>query len=167
MKLLLLLILPINIFASEKFINTMCQKWRVSDCNAVKAIAWVESNFRHVINENDGGSPSFGIMQIKCIAAKEAGLKYSCDQLHNKQIALRFGIKFLEQKIKKYGSLQDAFAAYNANRPIICKNYNAGKCYPNEYINHEYVYKVMRRYKYEIYKNTKLSMNKVEKNLVN
>jgi len=155
MRILILLILPLNLIASEKFIDEMCKRYKAKNCNAVKAIAWVESNFKHVINKNDNGSPSYGIMQVKCIAARQAGMKYSCDQLKNKKVAMRFGIKFLDQKLNKFSSLEDALAAYNSNRPIRCKNYNAGKCYPEELINHNYVYKAMRRYNYQIYKEIK------------
>jgi len=125
-----------NALASESFLTEMCNRYKVTNCNMVKAIAWVESNFRHVINPSDVGSPSYGMMQVKCIAAREAGLKYSCDQLKNKMVAVRFGIRFLEQKIKMYNSIEDVFAAYNANRPIRCKTLKRGKCYPNEYVNH-------------------------------
>lgn len=155
MRLLVLLFVISSAQASEKFVEQMCLRYKVKDCAAVKAIAWVESNFRHVVNENDVGSPSYGIMQVKCIAARHVGLKYSCEQLRDKVIAARFGIKFLESKNKLYNEIDDVFAAYNANRPIICRRRIKGKCYPNEYVNHKYVYNVMRRYRYEKFKNSK------------
>jgi soluble lytic murein transglycosylase-like protein len=141
----------------------MCKKYNATDCNAVKAIAWVESNFRHLINKNDNGSPSFGMMQVKCIAAKDAGLKYSCKQLNDKQVAIRFGIKYLEKKLSNHPTLEEAFASYNAGRVIRCKSYNAGRCYPREFVNHEYVYKVLRRYRYQIYRDLELEMLGVKK----
>jgi hypothetical protein len=65
---------------------------------------------------------------------------------------------FLEQKLKKFEDMEEALAAYNSNKPIRCKNYNAGKCYPSELINHNYVYKAMRRYRYQIYRDLKMDM---------
>ena len=157
MKFLLLLLLACtHVQASEDFIEDMCEKYKAKDCEAVKAVAWVESNFRHVVNEFDGGSPSYGPMQIKCIAAKTVGLKFGCEQLrNNRKVAMRFGIKFLELKMKKCKKMEEAFAAYNADRVIRCRTYRPSKCYPNEFVNHKYVYKVNRRYKYERYKKFK------------
>jgi hypothetical protein len=150
--------MALNLYASEDLIMKVCKSIDGSNCNAAVAVAWVESNFRNTINKNDGGSPSYGMMQVKCIAARQAGFKKNCKLLKNEKIALRFGILFLEQKLKKYKSMEEVFASYNSNVPIRCIKYKVDKCYPRELVNHNYVYKAMRRYKYQIYKNVKLSM---------
>jgi hypothetical protein len=133
--------------ASELDIQTACTKYKAKDCDLVKAIAWIENNYknRHVI---DVGSMSYGPMQIKCAAARDAGLKYSCEQLRNKWVALRFGIRYLEMKIKENRTLAEAIVSYNSYQPIICKQYNPGKCYPGEFINQKYLIKVLRHYAY-------------------
>jgi hypothetical protein len=145
--LLVISLASLSVFASEKDIDKACKKYKATDCNLVKAIAWIENNYknRHVI---DSGTMSYGPLQIKCAAARDAGLKYSCKQLRNKWVALRFGIKYLQMKVDKYSDLNDAIVSYNSGSPVVCKNYNPGKCYPGEYINQKYLIKVMRHYNY-------------------
>ena len=150
MRLIILLMTIQSAYAND-FLDSMCKKFKAKDCNAVKAVAWVESNFRHVHNYNDGGSPSYGMMQIKCIAAKDVGFKGECKELEKAELAIKYGILFLNSRFEKYALLEDVFAAYNSGRPIRCK-VKSKKCYPMELINHEYVYKVTRRYRFELLK---------------
>lgn len=142
-----ILIIAATISAAESDIEEACSRYKATNCNLVKAISWVESRYRnvHVI---DNGSISYGPMQVKCDAARDVGLKYSCLQLKDKFVALRFGIKYLEQRLERYENIKDAVVAYNSYKPIVCKKYNPGKCYPGEYINQKYLISVMRHYEY-------------------
>ena len=155
MKKLLILLFLIDTAYGSTEINRACKKYKATNCNLVKAIAWIESNHRHLINENDNNSRSYGMMQVKCIAARDVGYRGQCKNLRIKNVALKYGIKFLEKKMLENVFLDDVIASYNSNRPVRCRTYKPGKCYPNEYINHEYVYKVKRRYNYERLKEVK------------
>ena len=139
-------------FKCYAYLDELCQKYEIDDCNLVKAIAWVESNHRDVVNENDSGSPSYGILQVKCIAAKSVGFKGNCDSLRKSEISSKYGVLFLKSKIDKYGKGDDDIAAYNDDKPYTCKRYIPNKCYPTEYVNQNYVNKVKRRYRFEILK---------------
>ena len=146
-----------NLQASEELLSSLCLKYNAIDCHAVKAVAWVESNFRHVVSENDKGTASYGMLQVKCIAARDVGFKSKCSLLRDRDTAIKYGIKYLNKKIKRYGAVDESFAAYNASKVRRCENFNPGVCYPGEFINHEYVYKAMRRYNYQILKSKDLS----------
>ena len=148
MKVIIIIYLFIlNAYSSEKDIEEACRTYAATDCNLVKAISWVESRFKNV-HVMDGDSMSYGVMQVKCVAARDAGLKYSCEQLRKKKIGLRFGILYLEQKLTKYKDIEQAIVSYNSYKPIVCTKYNPGKCYPGEYINQDYLIKVIRYYNY-------------------
>ena len=143
----LILITITSAQAKVSDVEKACKRYKATNCNLVKAIAWVENRYRnkHVMDKD---SLSYGPMQVKCAAARDVGLKYSCNQLRDKSTALRFGIKYLEQRLLQYNNIEDAVVAYNSYRPIVCKKYNPGKCYPGEYINQSYLIKVMRYYNY-------------------
>lgn len=142
---------------SEQEIEKWCEYYKYKDCELVKSIIWKESAFNPSVY-NDEKTGSYGLMQIQCSTAKMMGLKYGCDQLFDPQINVRFGILYLNwlKENKPIKTIPDLFAAYNAGSVIVCsnKNYNSnGKllCYPNEYINYDYVYGkrgVMREYSY-------------------
>lgn len=155
----------------------------------VQAIIKKESSF-NPLAYNPEKSGSYGLMQIQCDLAKdprlESPLKYSCDQLFQAQINVRFGIQYLNliEETLIDVSISNILAAYNGGfdwesrvcarkseetgkclhwkmNPRKCKNYNVFKyegfnameCYPGEYINEEYVWKVKRRYNYLVSKN--------------
>jgi soluble lytic murein transglycosylase-like protein len=155
MRALVCFILSFNCYAD---LDKLCQKYEIDDCNLVKAIAWIESNHRNVVNENDIGSPSYGILQVKCIAAKSVGFKGNCNNLRKSEISSKYGILFLKSKIEKYGKGDDAIAAYNADKPYKCKRYVPDKCYTSEYVNQNYVNKVKRRYSFEILKSLNMAV---------
>lgn len=149
----------------------------------VQAIIKKESSF-NPLAFNPEKSGSYGLMQIQCDLAKdkrlESPLKYSCDQLFQAQINVRFGIQYLQliEETLIDVNIDNILAAYNGGfdikskvcakesqtsrclkwkmNPRRCKHYNvfryegfnAMECYPGEYINQEYVWKVKRYYSY-------------------
>lgn len=124
------------------------------NCVIIASIVRAESSFK-VESYNPEKSGSYGLMQIQCSTAKHMGLKYSCEQLFDPKINIRFGMKYLAwlRKNRKIKSVQDLIASWNAGAPYICKKININissqvLCYPGEYINYNYVMKVFRRYRY-------------------
>lgn len=155
----------------KKEIYAWCDKYDYSDCNLVKTVIEKESNWKPKAFNTEGSQSngSYGLMQIRCSTAKNLGLKYSCEQLFNPQINVRFGIKYLkwlEEKLETDASIPSLFAGYNAGleydkkrkeyKPKRCKNYNSFRfhnsprteCFPGEYINEWYVWKAVRKYNF-------------------
>lgn len=150
----------------HKEVTEICNQYEYRDCALVSAIVKTESSYRvQAFNgEKDG---SYGLMQVQCGTAKMVGLKFGCEQLFNKKVNIRFGIKYLryiEEKLKTKDNKR-VLAAWNAGMKwtkengyenITCKNYNrftwSGmppvECFPGEYINEEYVWKTLRRARY-------------------
>ena len=143
---------------TKQQIDRYCKYYKYKDCRLIHSLIKVESSYAsHGFNPEDTGS--YGLMQIQCATAKGKGLKdplkYSCEQLFNPQINLRFGIQYLNYlHDQNYTSVEDIVAAWNAGYVYICnrihydKKKKRIKCYPGEYINQDYVTKVMRHYKY-------------------
>lgn len=183
--LLILFLLPVAGKATTpQEVRRWAELYDYADPLLVEAIVKKESSF-NPLAFNPEKSGSYGLMQVQCDLAKdsrlESTLKYSCDQLFQAQINVRFGIlwlKFIEETLIDV-NVDNIFAAYNggfdkhskvcANRsvetgkclkwkmnPRRCKNYNVFKykgfnameCYPGEFINQEYVWKVKRYYLY-------------------
>lgn len=127
---------------TETVINK-CSKMYKGDCSLVASIAYVESNYNPTAYNPEG---SYGLMQIRCSTARMMGMKGDCSQLFNVETNLKYAIKYLENLKKRFYKLTDVIAAYNSGTPIICKNYNAGKCFAGEYYNQQYVDKVSFKY---------------------
>lgn len=146
-------------------IVSICKKYDYDKCDLLSAISFKESSYI-TTKFNPEKSGSFGLMQIQCDTAKGMGLKYGCDQLFDDHINIRFSVLYLKliEKVLKPKTVDQIVAAWNAHYTIKngiaknkrCKNYNVFvwhgapevECYPGEYINQEYVWKVMRRYNY-------------------
>lgn len=123
-------------------------KWK-TDCRLMAAIAWQETRYKPK-DFNPEKSGSYGLMQIQCDTAAGVGLRYDCYQLFDPQINMRFGMKYIMNLLDRHGPLQPKalFAAWNADRPIICKEYNPGYCYPGEFYNEDYAHSTYKHYNY-------------------
>lgn len=198
-------------FAIEGYATTREEvlKWaksyEYSRPRLLEAIIQRESGFNPLLF-NKEKSGSYGLMQIQCDTAKARGLKYSCDQLFNPKINVRFGVLYLQWVEDRLAdpTIENIVAAYNAGfdlkgwkkavngclevsmwaakkpsptqemykrcqeikwHPRRCKNYNVFRydgfppmeCFPGEYINQEYVWKVTRLYYYLKNKNANLT----------
>ena len=199
----LLFILGVSeVFAtSPTEIERWCKKYKYDKCELVQAIIKSESSY----NPNafvDEKSGSYGLMMVQCDTAKDprldSPLKYSCDQLFDPQINVRFGIMYLKmiERVLLVKSPRNIIAAYNAGfdsrkrcglsngvitltwesddecvlgiglQPRVCRDHNVFKykgfpaveCYPGEFINEEYVWKVYRRYNYLVQSSQKRSL---------
>lgn len=161
---LFLLIKAAQAKVQESEIDKYCSYYKYEDCALVKAIIWHESMYK-ASAKNEELTGSYGLMQVQCSTARWMGLKFSCEQLYNPQINIRFGIKYLKylQNRSDITTKEQLVASYNAGSPIICNSINYDKngkllCYPGEYINHNYLYGkrgVMRRYGYELWRQHK------------
>lgn len=127
-------------------------KYKYDRCTLLVAMAYQESSYdEHQYNPEKSGS--FGLLQIQCKTAKELGLKYSCDQLFNPTINVRFGVLLLKD-IEERGIILDSdiVASYNGKGyPQRCKEFNTfkwGRCYPGQYVNQWHVNLVMEHYNY-------------------
>lgn len=136
----------------EAIVDAACKKYKATNCTLIHAMVWTESNYRSVTVMDTNDKRSYGPMQVQCETARKVGLKFACDQMEKEPlIGLRFGIKYIERHLKKYSDIKDAIASYNAGKVYICRKIrfdDRGRvmCYAGEYVNYNYVNKVMRRY---------------------
>jgi len=133
----------------KKIFDICAKRYKYNRCALVVAMAFVESRYNpRAFNEKEGAR---GLFQMKCAMARASGLKYSCDQLFDPVIAVRFCTKFLQMLDTNHFEDDKLVAAYNSSKPTRCKKfmrYSWGVCYPGEWINAEHVGKVMRHLNY-------------------
>ncbi len=82
----------------------------------LSAVCWVESNHRpHAINKYDGGTPSYGICQIKEKVARDLGYNGTIKELHKNPITNAwYAAKLLKYQLDRYeGDPRKAVSAYN------------------------------------------------------
>ena len=137
-----LLFLTINCFAFDTFKEcSRMQRKEFSDCHLVTAIAIVESNQNpNAINKE--GTTSYGLMQVQCSTAIMLGFRGDCKFLLRPFINLKYALRYLGYQKKRYDNLEDIIASYNSGSVIKRKG---------DYINREYVDKVLRLYKERIF----------------
>jgi soluble lytic murein transglycosylase-like protein len=86
----------------------------------VLAICSVESDYRNVINWDDGGSPSIGICQVKestAIWMLSKDKKYYTPDLMNEYVNFNIALKYYSWQLKRYkGDERCAISAYNGGR---------------------------------------------------
>lgn len=146
MKLLVFLIVsmagPVHAKSQEYVLKT-CSKIYKGDCGLIASIALEESRYKPSAFNPEG---SYGLMQVKCSTARMMGFKGKCEFLFDPITNLRWAIRYVENQKKRFTRLTDVIAAYNSGTPIICKNFNPGKCVPGQYWNQAYVDKVLFNY---------------------
>ena len=80
----------------------------------LESICYVESNHRtNVVHYNDGYGHSYGLCQIKLIAAQQVGFKGTTKQLMNPKTNIYYSGRFLHYQLKRYHSVNKAVIAYN------------------------------------------------------
>lgn len=83
------------------------------------AVCSAESDFRNVINKYDGGSPSYGVCQIKYGTAKMMGYKGSAGGLMDPVDNAYYASRYVAYQYRRYNKdLACAISAYNAGRCI-------------------------------------------------
>ena len=104
------------------------------------AICKVESNFRNVDNMDDGGSPSFGICQIKLNTARMFNKKVTAADLRIPEINAYYAGRYLKYQHNRYKNHR--FREY-----CTISAYNGGTCFGSNKKYVEKVRKAWRNYK--------------------
>lgn len=111
------------------------------------AVCTTETNLKNVHVQNDGGSPSYGVCQVKLATAhhmakvyrKPAVASFKGEDLKNPKNNAKVAAKYLKYQLERYdGNLCKAIAAYNAG------SYIESKKSPGRPVNIGYVNKVNR-----------------------
>lgn len=124
---LLISLLPLTISVSsrENTFNMIGREEGVSP-RLLRALCTVESGLKpKAFVRRDGKSSSFGLCQVKRIAAKHVGLYTNDKDLMQPEINLRVAAKFLRLQLDRYkGNVVKALSAYNAGRDISQNTYS-------------------------------------------
>ena len=113
----------------------------------VLAIAEIESSRdSKVVSRQDPRNFHYGLMQLKPSTARMVGFRGQTKDLLQWKTNLKYGVVYLDQKLKKYRSKEAAAAAYNAGAAFPCKKEHV-KCNLGEFVNQRYVKLVMQRYR--------------------
>lgn len=101
---------PIVIQALKKAAESADVPYRL-----IASICYIESGFRpHVRNKYDGGSPSYGLCQIKEQTAREMGFNGKIKDLYNPFINALYAAKYLRYQMDRYDDdWVRSLAAYN------------------------------------------------------
>jgi soluble lytic murein transglycosylase-like protein len=141
---LVMSVLSVGVFAhNEQYVLKTCSKIYKGDCGLIASIAYVESKYKTKAFNPEG---SYGLMQIRCSTAKMMGFIGDCRNLFDPHTNIKYAVKYVENIKKRFSNFSDIIASYNSGTPIICKDYNHGKCSPGQYYNQKYVDKVMLKY---------------------
>ena len=114
----------------------LSQKYDIPPC-LIKAIIHRESRGRTQAKrfEKKVRDWSYGAMQIRWkTATQELGFRGTREQMLNLEVNVELGIRYLVKKLRRYGTVERAVAAYNVG--------SVGKVIKNK----EYVNDVMRLY---------------------
>jgi soluble lytic murein transglycosylase-like protein len=114
----------------------------------VLAITDIESSKNSKVVSKQGRSIHYGLMQLKPATARLMGFRGDSADLLEWKTNVKYGVKYLNQKLKRYKSKQAAAAAYNAGAAFPCKTMQ--KCHLGEFANQRYVDLVMDRYQRKI-----------------
>ena len=111
----------------------------------VLAITEIESSRNSEVISRQGQSVHYGLMQLKPGTARLMGFRGKPRDLLQWQTNVKYGVKYLNEKLRKYNSKQAAAAAYNAGAAFPCKT--RMKCDLGDFVNQRYVDLVMERYR--------------------
>jgi len=143
------------------FLSSVSRGEIVNDCDLIRqakqygainpqlvlAVAEIESSKNSSeISRMDSRNVHYGLMQLKPETAKMLGFRGQPRDLLQWRTNLKYGVVYLNQKLKKYHSKQAAAAAYNAGAAFPCKKEQV-KCSLGEFVNQRYVDLVMQRYR--------------------
>jgi soluble lytic murein transglycosylase-like protein len=103
------------------------------------AICSHESDLKNIIVPFDGGSPTYGICQVKLDTARMFGYSGDDEGLMDPKTNAKYAAKYLKYQYKRYGNWCQAVSAYNAGR------YNESRKKPGYPRNLKYVLKVSEK----------------------
>jgi soluble lytic murein transglycosylase-like protein len=87
--------------------------------NVLHGVCKTESNGNaSAYVQHDGGSPSFGLCQIKYKTAKHMGFKGKPKELFDPYVNMFYAAKYLSYQHERYQNWNKAISAYNAGRYI-------------------------------------------------
>lgn len=106
------------------------------DPNLVLAISYKESHMQYVVNTDDGGSPSYGPLQVKEVAKRQVASEGDLNDIVD---STTIGVLYLKYNLKRCRGLVGGI-----------NGFNRGKCFnkPTTYTND-----VLRYYNYFRIKN--------------
>lgn len=120
------------------------------------AICTHESGLNNVLVPHDGGSPTYGVCQVKYDTAKMMGFTGKPKDLMTPAVNVKWAAKYLKTQHARYdGDWCKTVAAYNAGR------YNESKKVPGKPRNLKYVRNVQRKLAEDL--QNKLSCDIVDK----
>lgn len=114
----------------------------------VLAITDIESSKDSKVVSKQGRSSHYGLMQLKPQTARLMGFRGATSDLLEWKTNVKYGVKYLNQKLKRYKSKQAAASAYNAGEAFPCTSMQ--KCHLGDFENQRYVDLVMDRYQRKI-----------------
>lgn len=83
----------------------------------LSSLCYVESGHNvSALHENDGGTRSHGICQIKLATARSLGFVGTGAELRDPSINIYYAGKLLNYQIKRCGSVQKGVLAYNSGK---------------------------------------------------
>ncbi len=85
------------------------------------AVSFQETRIHNVINYNDGGSPSYGVAQVKEIAKRQVA---SEGDLENLEDSIDIAAKYLMYNIKHCKGIEAGVAGYNRGKCIKSTEYS-------------------------------------------
>jgi soluble lytic murein transglycosylase-like protein len=104
------------------------------------AICSYESNLTNVVVYHDGGSPSYGICQVKYGTAQMLGFKGKAQDLVDPRVNAKWAALYLKSQIDRYdGDWCKAAAAYNAG------TFNESKKFPGKPRNLKYIRRIQAK----------------------
>lgn len=105
------------------------------------AICMHETGLKNVIVNQDGGSPTYGMCQVKYATAQGLGYQGNPEDLLKPEINAKFAALYLKKQLDRYdGDVHKAIAAYNAGR------FNESSKFPGKPRNLKYLNKVLEIY---------------------
>lgn len=124
---------------------TQAKKEGAINPHLVLAISQVESSLNSKAVSRQGRSVHYGLMQLKPATARLLGFRGPPHGLLQWKTNVKYGVRYLNEKMMKYNSKQAAAAAYNAGAAFICRR--GVKCDLGDFVNQSYVDLVMDRYR--------------------
>lgn len=114
---------------------------KVSSALLLAICSYESADFTVTYNHIDGGSPSYGICQIKEDTARMLGFKGKASELMNTHTNAKWAARYLKYQEDRYGTNDwcKLAAAYNAG------SYNESKKVPGKPRNLKYVRRVQRK----------------------
>lgn len=82
------------------------------------SLCHTETRIRNVINKYDGGSPSYGICQVKLNTARQFFSWIESKHLMNVYVNTFVAATYLKYQSERFKSPLKGISAYNAGRPI-------------------------------------------------